>query len=408
METHTIRLRDMANGGDAVGDLDGKAVFVPYGISGETVKIEVAREFPRHLTARLVEVLEPSPDRVTPRCPHFGTCGGCQWQHIAYPRQLELKRQIVQSLLKRVAKLPEVPVLPTLGMEEPWAYRNNVQYGITPQGQLAFQAHHSHDLVPIYECWISHPKLEELAGAMDLEGADVDGITLRVGANTGEELIMFEGQTEPEISVDFPVSCTFLAPNGDLHVLAGDSYYHECLGNRTWQVSAPSFFQVNTIMAERLLKEVSTRLPERAGDTLVDAYGGVGTFSLSFASRFERVIGIEESPWAIRDAEVNRHAGENAEFYNGTTEELLAAKLTGDCKVILDPPRAGCAPEILQALAAARARQIVYVSCDPATLSRDLAHLVRAGYQLGSIQPIDMFPQTGHVESVVLMSRKDT
>ncbi|MCE5260009.1 MAG: 23S rRNA (uracil(1939)-C(5))-methyltransferase RlmD [Chloroflexi bacterium] len=399
MTAHTVRLRDMAHGGDAVGDLDGKAVFVPYGIPGELVRVEVAREYARHVTAKLLEVLAPSPDRVEPPCPHFGACGGCQWQHIAYTRQLEYKQRIVRAQMERVAKLPSVQVLPVIGMEEPWAYRNHVQYGVTPDGRLGFLAQHSHSLVPIQECWIAHPWLEELAGAFDMEGADVSSLTLRIGANSGEKFILFEGKSEPEISVDFPVSCVYLAPAGDLHVLAGDSYYHERLNERLWQVSAPSFFQVNTVQAERLVQEASARLTD-GSDTLIDAYCGVGTFALSLASRYKQVIGIEGSPWAVNDAEINRK-GEQAEFLAGFAEELLANVLTSGCTVVLDPPRAGCAPEVLQALTAARVRQIVYVSCDPATLARDLGVLAQAGYRIGAVQPIDMFPQTGHVECVV-------
>jgi len=399
----TIKLRDIAHGGDAVGSLDGKAVFVPFGIPGETVRVEITREYARHLMSRLLDVVEPSPERVQPPCPHFGVCGGCQWQHIAYTRQLELKRQIVQAQMERIARL-QVQVLPVIGMPDPWSYRNNIQYGVAASGELGFMAHHSHVLVPISECWIAHPRLEDLAGAFDLQDANLVGITLRVGAATGEELVLFEGEEEPEISVDMPVSCVFMNQRGEVHVLAGDSSLRERLNQRLWRVSAPSFFQVNTEQAEHLVRKVLERLPGGPG-TLVDAYCGVGTFALSLADRYEQVIGIEESPWAIEDAQVNRGASERVAFYEGSTEELLPGLLPGGSDVVLDPPRAGCAPTVLQALIAAQTRHIVYVSCDPATLARDLGTLARAGYQVGEIQPVDMFPQTGHVECVVSLTR---
>ena len=405
LKTCTIHLHDISHGGDAVGELDGKTIFVPLGIPGETVRVTITEDHPRFANARLVEVLEPSPQRVEPSCPHFGRCGGCQWQHIAYSYQLELKQRIVSAQLQRIGKLPNVRVLPVLGMENPWAYRNNVQYALDASGQLGFRALRSHDIVPISECWIAHPLLEDLAGALDLESAGMQGITLRVGAATGEQLVIFEGDSIPDIEVDFPVSCLYQSPEGEVTVLAGDSCYHEQLNQRLWQVSGPSFFQVNTPQAERLLRTVSERLKDTSIDTLIDAYCGVGTFALSLASRAKRVIGIEESPWAIYDAEANRFAHEDVSFQAGATEELLPGCIKANCTVILDPPRAGCEPKVLKTLAVSGARQVIYVSCDPATLARDLAVLARNGFRLGDVQPIDMFPQTYHIECVVSVTR---
>jgi 23S rRNA (uracil1939-C5)-methyltransferase len=395
----------MSHGGDAVGELDGKTVFVPLGIPGETVLAHIIKEHQRYAMAQLDEVLEPSPQRVIPRCPHFGQCGGCQWQHIAYPLQLELKQKIVNTQLQRVGKLTDTHVLSVLGMDDPWAYRNNVQYALDANGQLGFRALRSHDIIPISECWIAHPMLEELAGAFDLDDTDLQGLTLRVGAATGEQLIIFEGDSVPEIEVDFPVSCLYQSPEGDVIVLAGDSHYHEQLNHRLWQVSGPSFFQVNTLQAEKLVKAVSGVLQDADIDNLIDAYCGVGTFALSLALRAKRVIGIEESPWAVRDAEANRLPGQKVEFCTGSTERILGSVVSADSVVILDPPRTGCKPEVLQALAHKHVRQVIYVSCDPATLARDLALLVNSGYRLDAIQPIDMFPQTYHVECVVSVKR---
>ncbi|MHB1357744.1 MAG: class I SAM-dependent RNA methyltransferase, partial [Anaerolineae bacterium] len=405
LKTCTIYLHDISHGGDAVGELDGKTIFVPLGIPGETVRISITKDHPRYANARLVEVLEPSPQRVAPSCPHFGRCGGCQWQHIAYPYQLELKQRIVSSQMQRIGKLPNVRVLPVLGMENPWAYRNNVQYALDASGQLGFRALHSHDIVPISECWIAHPLLEDLAASFDLECAGLSGLTLRVGAATGEQLVIFEGDSVPDIEVDFPVSCLYQTPQGEVTVLVGDSCYHEQLNQRLWQVSGPSFFQVNTLQAEQLLRAVSERVQDSSIGTLIDAYCGVGTFALSLASRARRVIGIEESPWAIYDAEANRLANEDVSFEVGATEELLPGSINADSTVILDPPRAGCELKVLQALAVKGAKQVIYVSCDPATLARDLAILTRYGFQLGDVQPIDMFPQTSHIECVVSVTR---
>lgn len=405
LKISTIHLHDISHGGDAVGELDGKTIFVPLGIPGETVRVTITEDHPRYANARLVEVLEPSPQRVAPSCPHFGQCGGCHWQHIAYPYQLELKQRIVSAQLKRIGKLPNVRVLPVLGMENPWAYRNNVQYALNASGQLGFRALRSHNIVPISECWIAHPSLEDLAAAFDLECDGLYGLTLRVGVATGEQLVIFEGDSIPDIEVDFPVSCLYQSPEGEVTVLAGDSYYHEQLNQRLWQVSGPSFFQVNTLQAEQLLRAVSERLQGTDINTLIDAYCGVGTFALSLASRAKHVIGIEESPWAIHDAEANRLGNEDVTFQVGVTEELLPEYASGGSTVILDPPRAGCEPEVLQSLAVSGVKQVIYVSCDPATLARDLAILARYGFQIGDIQPIDMFPQAFHIECVVSVTR---
>jgi 23S rRNA (uracil1939-C5)-methyltransferase len=405
MTSYTIQLHDTSHGGDAVGELDGKTIFVPLGIPGETVRISITENHPHYANAHLIKVLEHSPQRVEPSCVHFGRCGGCQWQHIDYQYQLKLKQRIVSAQLQRIGKLPDVCVLPVLGMENPWAYRNNVQYVLDAGGQLGFRALRSHDIVPISECWIAHPLLEELAGSFDLECAGLQGLTLRVGAATGEELVVFEGDSVPDIEVDFPVSCVYQSPGGEVLVLAGDSYYHELLNQRIWQVSGPSFFQVNTPQAEVLVKSVSERMPFTGMETLIDAYCGVGTFALSLAARAKRVIGIEESPWAIQDAQKNRLPAEEVEFFTGTTEELLSGLVADESTVILDPPRAGCERSVLETLIQHKVQRVVYVSCDPATLARDLAFLAHAGFQIGDVQPIDMFPQTYHIECVVSITR---
>ncbi|MFH1084375.1 MAG: TRAM domain-containing protein, partial [Chloroflexota bacterium] len=303
MTTLTLRLDDLAHGGDAVGHHEGQAVFVPLGIPGETVRVALEEQRGTYARGRLLEVLEPAASRVAPPCPYFGLCGGCQWQHIAYEAQLEHKRRIVADLLARLGGQPDAPVRPALGMDDPWAYRNHVQLKMDRQGRIGYYALKSHAVVPVEQCLITHPLVDELWDALEIELEDLDGIGLRAGAATGEQMVILEGHPGdlPELEVDFPVACVYLAGES-LAVLAGDSHIHEALLGRRFRLSAPSFFQVNTAQAERLAEAVRTYLDLQPDEALLDAYCGVGTFALLLADAAGSVLGIESSPWAIEDA----------------------------------------------------------------------------------------------------------
>ena len=408
MATVTLQLRDLAQDGDAVGLYEGRAVLVPLGIPGETVRVELLQGRRGQARARLVEVTRPAPERVAPPCPYFGRCGGCHWQHIAYDAQLRLKRELVASRLQRIGRQPKPLVLPTIGMEDPWSYRNHVQFALDKAGRFGYQALRSHDIVPVEECAITHPLLDELWDALDVESGAWQRVSLRAGIATGEQMVILEGHDAqaPELEADIPVSCLYQFPDGEILVMAGNSFYHERLLGRTYRISGPSFFQVNTLQAERLLSIVISYLDLQPHETLLDAYGGVGAFALSLAPHAARVIGIEESPWAHADALANRTDADRVEFIQGRVEDVLPT-LGGPCDaVVLDPPRSGCATRALEALARCQPGRIVYVSCDPATLARDVAQLAALGYALVEVQPVDMFPQTYHVESVALLHRQ--
>jgi 23S rRNA (uracil1939-C5)-methyltransferase len=415
-EIINLKLNVMTQGGEALGrDANGRVVFVPYAIAGEEVVVEIVEAKKDFARARLVEIITPSPARVTPRCPHFSPspsqgegggegrgCGGCQWQHIAYDAQLKFKTEIVREQFARIAKLPDAPVRDAMGMTEPWHYRNHVQFELDDAGRLCFRAMESHDLVPIHECHIMHPLLDEMFRALAFEGKDFAGVALRAGINTGQKMLILEGQTDepPEISVDEPVSIVYQTPRGEIIPLVGKDALHEELRGRLFRVSPQSFFQVNTTMAEILLDLVERYLAPRASDTLLDAFGGVGTFGLSFASRVARVIEIEEAKAAVNDAQANAVELSNVEFHRGKVEEVLPKLKTKIDLVVADPPRAGIASIALDAIIAQAPRTIAYVSCDPATLARDARRLVDGGYRLHEVQPIDLFPQTYHIESV--------
>ena len=406
MATITVRLDNLAHGGEAMGRYEGQPILVPLGIPGELVRVVVEEKRRRFWRGRITEVLEPSPERVRPPCKYFGLCGGCQWQHIDYAAQVRWKQRLVEDQLRRIGRQGGAQVSAVLGMEEPWAYRNHIQLVADDAGGLGFQALRSHDVVAVDACWITHPMIDDLWRALDIEGWRADGVALRAGVETGEGLVVFEGDDDlPEVAIDAPVSCLYRSRDGHMEVLVGDDHYHERLGGRTFRVSADSFFQVNTAQAERLVEVALCYLALSGGETLLDVYCGVGTFALTVGRDAGRVVAVEEAPSAVADARANASGNETVTVIEGRAEEVLPTLDLRADAAIADPPRAGCAPEVLRAIAETGAGRIVYVSCDVATLARDVARLAELGYALRAVQPVDMFPQTSHVECVALISR---
>ncbi|NOZ27603.1 MAG: 23S rRNA (uracil(1939)-C(5))-methyltransferase RlmD [Chloroflexi bacterium] len=421
METILLELTGIAHGGEALGRHEGKVIFVPYTLPGERVQARVVEEHKRWARAELVEVLAASEDRVEPPCPHFGPgmCGGCQWQHIRYERQLALKREIVIDQLRRLGHLSDPPVRPALAVGEPFGYRNHVQFAIDRDGQLGFRRAGSREIIPVDRCLLLHPLLDELHAALQLgdeeePAAGLAGwlrrITLRVGVTTGQALVMFEtrGDELPELEVDLSVSCAFLTRDGRVQPLIGPPYITEEVAGREYRISADSFFQVNTAGAQALVDLVQGYLEPEPGDTLLDAYCGVGLFGLAMKGRVDRLIGIEESPSACEDFAWNARDWdpEQVELHEGPVEEVLTVLAEPIDLVVVDPPRSGVGKQALAELARLAPRRIVYVSCDPATLARDVAYLQEGGYRLMEVQPVDMFPQTFHIESVSLWVRE--
>jgi 23S rRNA (uracil1939-C5)-methyltransferase len=402
-----VQLEDMAHGGDAVGRHEGKVIFVPYGIAGEAARVEVVQDRSRFAHARLVEVLNPSPERVQPPCPYFGVCGGCHWQHMAYESQLRYKQAIVRAQLQRIAGLPDPNVQPTLGLADPWHYRNHMQFSVSEDGNLGFMAARSHRVVPIERCLLMHPLLEEVFEALDIELFGLQRLSLRAGINTGEQILIFEMEDDqaPELEVNVPLGCVLLLSDGSPVTLVGSPFIHEQVGGRMYRISAPSFFQVNTTQAEVLVSLVSAHLSPGPEDVILDAYCGVGTLSLGLASQAQQVIGIESSDTAIADARANASTMENVLLIHGQVEEILPTLDVCAPLAVVDPPRTGLGKATLSALISLAPLRLVYVSCDPATLARDIKGLVGSGYYLTAVQPVDMFPQTYHVECVAVLER---
>ncbi len=400
-----VTFTGIAFGGEAIARAEGKAIFTLYAMPGDVAEVEITEDKGRFARARLAQLITPAPERITPPCKHFGVCGGCHWQHVAYEMQLEYKSQIVREQLQRLGGIAEPPVKPTIGMGEPWHYRNNIQFHVAPNGKLGFMAIKSNRVIPIDECHILTPPVEALWRELDLELEDLVEVTLRGSAQTDERLVALrlDSDEAPEAEIDLPVNCVVQLADDSLAVLSGDEFFHELLGGQSFRVSADSFFQVNTVQAERLLQLVLQAVKSEKPPRVLDAYCGVGTFAVALAAQVERVVGIEIAPSAVRDARVNVQRFANIAIHEGTVEKVLPALSETFDIVVLDPPREGCAPPVLDALIARKIPRIVYVSCDPSTLARDVKRLVAAGYTLQSVQPLDMFPQTFHIETVAVL-----
>ncbi|MBM3939471.1 MAG: septum formation protein Maf [SAR202 cluster bacterium] len=389
-----LALTGLGRLGEALAESGGKPVFVFGGIPGERVVAEVLRERRDYIAARVTRVLDPSPDRVAAPCTYFGECTGCQWQHIRYERQLEMKRAIVVDALERIGGLRDIDVPPTLPSPEQFGYRNHARFTVwrgERGARLGYVHRETHRHVDIDRCLLMAPWLAEAMAALQGHVGETTQLSLRLGVNTGEWLLQPRFERE-----GFPLE-------------SGQKAYHERMHGHLFQISSPSFFQVNTHQAERMATLVRDALGLTGEEAVVDAYAGVGTFAVLMADRARRVIAIEESASALVDARVNVAGLPNVELRQGRTEAVLlelAANGPVDA-VVLDPPRDGCMPGTLDALVQAPPARIAYISCDPETLARDLAVLTAGPFRVASVQPVDMFPQTHHVESVTVL-RLDT
>jgi 23S rRNA (uracil1939-C5)-methyltransferase len=421
MNVITLQLDHMAYGGDAIGRFEGKAIFVPGGIADELVQVEIVEDHDRFARARLIDVLEASPDRVTPRCPHFGfdstSCGGCHWQHLAYEAQLRFKAQIVREQFERIGRIAGAVVHAMLPSPQVWAYRNHVRFSTSADGSLGFQAAKSNRVVPIEVCYIVEaPILAYLQSSLIERKRDGEIAGRRDSGTAGEHDSILSGevnsQNSPRSRRTRVSETTNQRDNESAKVQINfiDDQIDVRLSNLkfetfNFQLSPDSFFQVNSSLIGALVDQVLLKLDPKSHETILDAYCGVGLFTRFIAPQADRVIGIESSPSAIHDAKQNLREFTNVKLYRGLVEKVLP---TLDDKIdaaVVDPPRAGCGPQTIRALIDHRVQRIVYVSCDPSTLARDARQLIDGGYRLIEVQPIDLFPQTYHIENVALFSK---
>ncbi|HVB25428.1 MAG TPA: class I SAM-dependent RNA methyltransferase [Ktedonobacteraceae bacterium] len=434
---HTVTLGVMTREGDTLAEIieqsgDGergenseqpayttRTVHVPAGLPGERVTIAVEAPLQprpgkhrRHWKTRpprvwITEIHEASPLRVAAPCPVFGTCGGCQLQHMRYDAQLAWKHDIVQQLLHDTGNFSDPPLLETAPCDVPWHYRNHMRFSVNREGQPGLTARGTHRVLPLVNCPIAHEQINRALAVLSQRPNARPQVLIRYGTATGQMLI--QPYPQPEVREE-------LASLG-LDVRA--ETMEEVLASETFRIRPSSFFQTNTAQAEKmahmvlhgLLNEQETQ--DNRSLTIIDAYCGVGTFALLLAQHVGKVIAIEESASAIKDAQWNLqhqhtvNSMNNVEFLKGKVEDLLPSLAQSVDGLVIDPPRAGCQRTVLDALAQHPVKRIVYVSCDPATLARDLDILCHqhAAYQLHSVQPLDMFPHTAHIECVTVLER---
>lgn len=445
-----VELTDLAYGGDAVGRYEGRVLFVPGGIPGERVRVDIVEERRGHARADLLEIVRPAPERVEPSYPLLTDCG-CQWQHIAYPAQLTWKAHIVRQLLVRIGKQSDAVVHPTLGMPNgisPWHYRNIALFSVGPNGEVGFKLTDSHDVQDLEDCALLHPALDMVyqrvrEKLMTYFGESlsemIQGFTIRgaigtasngnsAGANTAKAVpTLLSLHARPGSVIEDPQQLAnelmTIAPGmvgvivervGGRYgrVVEGQEFLTDMVMGRRFRVSSDSFFQVNLVQTAVLIEKVLQMLEPQRTEIALDGYSGVGLFSAFLAARCARVVAIESQPSAVMDARANASLNNQEKYITtleGTLERILGQLHYRHERIdiaLVDPPRAGCHPKALQALQILGPRNICYVSCDPSTLARDIATLCANGrYRLVAAQPIDMFPQTYHIECIALLAR---
>jgi len=402
-----ILLTTLAYGGDAMGRLeDGRAVFVPFGLPGERVRIRLTEEKRGFARAELVEILEASPHRILPRCKHFGVCGGCHYQSLPYEEQLKAKTEILRDQLTRIGRIENPPVQDMVASPSPWNYRNHLQFHLTEEGKLGYVRAQSPTVFAVSECHLPEGSINSFWPQLEFEpGTGIERVSLRSGKDEDLMLILESDSPEsPELEIEAEVSVAHVFEENTV-VIAGNDHIIISVFGREFRVSAASFFQVNTAMAEKMVEHLLTYLPISLSTTLLDVYCGVGLFSAFLASKCERVIGIESSASACEDFAINLDEFDHVELYEGLAEEIIPHLEAKPDIVLVDPPRAGLEKRVVDGILKLNPHVIAYVSCDPSTLARDVKRLIEGGYLLKQITPFDLFPQTYHIESISLFER---
>lgn len=439
-----LRIDSLGSEGQGVGRYEGMAVFVPFALPNELVKAHIIKVAKNYAVGKLIKVIEPSKVRREPRCSSFTRCGGCNLMHMDYAAQLEYKRGLVENAFARIAKIEGVHVENTIGMDEPYHYRNKAAFPFAMvDGRMCFGffAPRSHRLIPIDGCFIEQEPLYNVASAVHCwaEENDIQPYDEETGSGTirhvvsrittsGDIMAVIVTKGRPKKLnklVDMlkerceGIKSIILNRNDeDTNVIFGRSYetlwgedtLTENLCGFEFSVSAASFLQVNPVQTECLYAQVEAFLPEKDGFEAIDVYCGTGTISMILSKRAKHVTGIENIKPAVEDAARNaeRNGAGNADFICADAAEALPELIEKGRRpdvIVIDPPRKGCDKAVLNAITGSAVQRVIYVSCDPATLARDVRILVDGGYSIQKVQPIDMFPQTAHVETVCLLSK---
>ncbi len=416
MEELLLEIHGIAQGGDGVGRLDGMVVFVTGALPGEVVRIRVSEHRQTYIRGTVLEVVTPSPDRIAPITSDDGHAA---WQHVAYPAQLRLKEQIVREQLAKLAGLDDPPLAPIIAAPQPWGYRNTARLHVSG-AKIGYHYAGSRQVVDLEYDPLLLPVLNTaLAGlraVLPPFKEAIEGVTLRASASHGYAVGLLHGhaKTSPADLADLGAAWAAYSPNlagvaaqAPGYVQPTPVHLHDDLGGVTFMLSPESFFQVNTPQAERMLDLIRQELDLQPGERLLDAYSGVGTFALPLAKGLDAVVAVEENPTAVADGQacLPYNGIANVEFVRGAAERVLSGLEGQFDAVILDPPRRGCHPAVIEELARLAPSRLVYISCHPGILARDLGAMLRIGYRLDLVQPIDLFPQTPHIESVVVLRK---
>lgn len=445
-ETIEVEIIDLTHEGMGVAKIDGYPLFIENALPGEKMEIKVLKTGKSFGYGKVLNVLKSSEDRVPVKDQNFTKVGISPLQHLAYGAQLNFKTEQVKNQMKRVAKLPDVPVLDTIGMSNPWGYRNKAQIPvrkINDQLQTGFFRKNSHDLIPLEHFYIQDPKIDEAIikirdimrkyGVKPYNESDNTGnlrhIVIRRGYYTGEMMVVLITRTPklfptskiiPDILAALPEVVSIVQnvnPKktnvifGDETILLhGEDKMIDTIFDLKFEISARSFYQVNPLQTEVMYNKVKEFAALTGEEIVVDAYCGIGTIGLTLAKDAKQIYGIEVIEEAVKNAESNAKLNEieNATFTSGLVEEVLPRMLEQEIKpdvVIVDPPRKGLETSLIDTLIETKPKRIVYVSCNPATLARDIALLVEGGYEAKEIQSVDNFPQTTHIESVTLLEK---
>jgi len=443
---HEIEIQSVTAKGFGVGYIDGFTVFVEGGLPGDKLNVRILKAKTRYGFAKIVKILTPSPHRIESPCPVSDRCGGCQWQHAEYSAQLGYKKQLVVDALERIGHVKNPPVLDVLGMSSsPIHYRNKAVFPVVPHNNedgfaIGMFAPRSHRIVEVDYCNIQHPAHVEVLKIVKKHMRDnkvtpydetthrglMRFISIRTSLATGEVMVVLTingnkfpheralaedlakaGVTTVVISRHTAKSNVVLGDR--FRVISGTGFISEDIGHVTYQISAPSFFQVNPVQAKALY-EIAVAQANIKNKTVIDAHVGAGGVSLYAAKHAKEIIGVDIVPEAIEDGQKNAEINgvTNLRFICGAAEEVIPPILQetdAPQLIFLDPPRKGCDPALLKAIISAKIEEIVYISCDPATFARDVKILIEGGYELVTVQPVDMFPHTGKVETTALLCR---
>ena len=444
----TVEIEDIGHDGAGIGKVDGYTLFVKDAVIGDVVEVKVMKAKKNYGYAKLLKIITPSASRVEPLCPYAKQCGGCQIQMMSYEEQLRFKENKVRNNLKRIGGFEEIPMEPILGMKNPFYYRNKAQFpvGYDKEGNLitGFYAGRTHSIINNRRCYLGVSENELVLNqvldwmernhisAYEEESGKglIRHVLIRYGFTTKEVMVclvvngagipakedLIEGlRTIPgmtSITISSNTKQTNVIMGEKITLLWGQTYITDFIGNIQYQISPLSFYQVNPAQTKRLYETALEYAGLSGDETVWDLYCGIGTISLFLAQRAKQVYGVEIIPAAIEDAKRNARLNqiENAQFFVGKAEEVLPEKYEKEQiyadVIVVDPPRKGCEESVLDTMVQMEPKRIVYVSCDSATLARDLKYLCERGYEMKKVKAIDQFPQTEHVETVVMLSHK--